>query len=97
MDKQAVYMSFVNGNGFAGACIVLVERGEDTNAMGRLAIQESHNQKCNPGGEVLMLMVSDEIRDATDQTLFNRLMNRAEVEAWDNAMCAIAPTDAAQG
>lgn len=51
--EQWWYLSFVKDEEFAGACVVRA-RGMAT------AINESHRQKCNPGGEVMAFPVGQD-------------------------------------
>lgn len=88
MEMQGVYMSFVGSTGFLGACIVRVPAQATKQAAGALAIQEAWKQECNPGGEVMSIIMDDVQMAATDEKWFNRLLNRTEVEEWDNSVCA---------
>jgi hypothetical protein len=88
MKKKAVFISFVDGTGFAGACIVHVDDKGNDKANGKAALQEAWYQDCNPGGEAMIIPMSDEVRDITDPKYINRLLSRAEAEAWDNEILA---------
>lgn len=88
MDKQCVFLSFVNASGFAGACIVLVDKEEDQRLVSRSAIQEAWERECNPGGEAMIVLIPDNIRDLTEEKYLNRLLTRDEAEAWDNEIIA---------
>lgn len=94
MELQGIYISFVDEDGkYAGSCLVRVPFTGDMRDMGKAAIREAWDRECNPGGEALMLPMSDTQMKLTNESLFNRLLTREEVMAWDAYILANDPDD----
>ena len=72
------YLSFCDpklpvGEQFLGACIVEAATGVE-------AVIEAHCREINPGGEVLFVEMSDEVRDTPElNEFFNKFVSREKV------------------
>lgn len=77
-DLKTYWMSFVDpelpeGARFVGACIVQGFGMKD-------AFENSHLLKCNPGGEVKIIDMSEH-KDKINEKWIGRLMNKEEAES----------------
>lgn len=75
------WLSFADDSGFLGACIVYGDDAID-------AVRMSHDAKCNPGGEVLILRLGDfaTTTDMLGEFEMNRLYSLREIEARGGAV-----------
>lgn len=80
------WLSFADGDRpkgtqFLGACIVEGGNSGDKRADLRAAVQNAWLHGCNPGGEVMSLRLPADVQ--IDEGWRNRLLSRAECEAFD--------------
>jgi hypothetical protein len=67
------YLSFASQEaGFLGACVIEADDFDD-------ALVTSHTLKINPGGQVLAVLVPDDVRDRLP---LNKLMSKVELASY---------------
>lgn len=74
------WLSFTNDSGFLGACLVRAKDDEDP-------IQIAWDNKCNPGGEVMGLLIEEKLWDEPGNPYeLNRLYSKDEINEIDEVV-----------